>query len=236
VFEDRNLNLTGTAISTVKLLNHAGVTPVVSNDEVCCGHDLNWAGDNENFEKLMEKNLKAVEKSGAKRIVFACPECYRTWKMDYQDIAGDLDYEMMHITELLTQLSDEGKINLDVKEKDTVTYHDPCRLGRHLGVYDAPRDLLKMTGVEIREMANTRDKSACCGVSAWLTCGKAAKQMQIDRIAEAKRTGAQRLLTMCPKCRIHLDCAVSKEVHVERSLVDIPMEDYVTYLANRLGL
>ncbi len=236
VFEDRNLNLTGTAISTVKLLNHAGVTPVVSNDEVCCGHDLNWAGDNENFEKLMEKNLKAVEKSGAKRIVFACPECYRTWKMDYQDIVGDLDYEMMHITELLTQLSDEGKINLDVKEKDTVTYHDPCRLGRHLGVYDAPRDLLKMTGVEIREMANTRDKSACCGVSAWLTCGKAAKQMQIDRIAEAKRTGAQRLLTMCPKCRIHLDCAVSKEIHVERSLVDIPMEDYVTYLANRLGL
>ncbi|MCQ5376167.1 MAG: hypothetical protein NO474_06185, partial [Methanomassiliicoccales archaeon] len=67
-------------------------------------------------------------------------------------------------------------------------------------------------------------------------CGKPAKQMQLDRIAEAKRTGARRLLTMCPKCRIHLDCAVSKEVDVDRSLIDIPMEDYVSYLAKRLGL
>ncbi|MCX6652812.1 MAG: hydrogenase iron-sulfur subunit [Methanomassiliicoccales archaeon] len=236
VFYDRNLNLIQSSISTIKLLNHAGIVPIVSNREVCCGHDLNWAGDNENFEKLMDKNLETVKMSGAKRIVFACPECYRTWKIDYQDIAGDLDYEMMHITELLTKLANEGKINIETKGKDTVTYHDPCRLGRHLGVYDAPRDLLKMTGVEIKEMANNRDKSACCGVSAWLSCGNVAKQMQIERIMEAKGTGAERLLTNCPKCRIHLDCAVSKQTPVDKSLLDIPMEDYITYFADRLGL
>ena len=236
VFFDRGLNLTGTAVATVKLLNHAGIAPVVSKNEVCCGHDLNWAGDNEYFERLMERNLKMIKDTGAKRVVFACPECYRTWNIDYQDISGDLHIEMMHVTEYLTQLADEGKIKLDQKENDTVTYHDPCRLGRHLGVYDAPRDVMRMTGAEVREMANSRDKSACCGVSAWLTCGNAAKRMQHDRIAEAKRTGAKRLLTMCPKCRIHLDCAVSKEIPVDRSLVDIPMEDYLTYLAGRMGL
>jgi len=236
IFYDRNLNLIQSSISTIKLLNHAGIVPVVSNQEVCCGHDLNWAGDNDNFEKLMDRNLEAVKMSGAKRIVFACPECYRTWKIDYQDIAGDLDYEMMHITEFLTQQAKEGKINLEAKDKDTVTYHDPCRLGRHLGVYDAPRDLLKMTGVEIKEMANNRDKSSCCGVSAWLSCGNVAKQMQIEKLTEAKGTGARRLLTTCPKCRIHLDCAVSKQTDVDKSLIDIPMEDYITYLANRLGL
>ena len=236
VFYDRNLNLVKSSISTIKLLNHAGIVPVVSNQEVCCGHDLNWAGDNENFERLMDKNLEAVKMSGAKRIVFACPECYRTWKLDYQDIAGDLDYQMMHITEFLTELANEGKIKLEPKGKETVTYQDPCRLGRHLGVYDAPRDLLMTTGVEIKEMANNRDKSACCGVSAWLSCGNAAKQMQIERLMEAKATGAERLLTNCPKCRIHLDCAVSKQTPVERSLLDIPMEDYITYLADRLGL
>ena len=236
IFYDRNLNLVKSSISTIKLLNHAGVVPVVSNQEVCCGHDLNWAGDNENFEKLMDRNLEAVKNSGAKRIVFACPECYRTWKLDYQDLAGDLDYEMMHVTEYLAELAKEGKINLETKGKETVTYQDPCRLGRHLGVYEAPRDLLNLTGVEIKEMANNRDKSICCGVSAWLTCGNAAKQMQIERLTEAKGTGADRLLTMCPKCRIHLDCAATKQTDVDKSQLDIPMEDYITYLANRLGL
>ncbi len=237
VFYDRDLNLTGTAIATIKILNHAGITPVVRNDEVCCGHDLNWAGDNENFEKLMERNLKMIKDAGAKTVVFACPECYRTFNMDYQDIKGDQDFEMVHLTEYLANLVDQGKLDLKgIKAGEVVTYHDPCRLGRHLGVYDEPRDILGMVGVEVKEMANTRDKAQCCGVSAWVTCGKPAKQMQIDRIAEAKRTGAQRLLTMCPKCRIHLNCAVSKEIDVDRSLVDIPMEDYIVYLARQLGL
>jgi heterodisulfide reductase subunit D len=238
VFYDRNLNLTGTAISAIKILNYAGIVPVVSNDEVCCGHDLNWAGDNENFEKLMERNIEMIKNIGAKKVIFSCPECYRTFNIDYQDILGDQDFEMMHLTEFLADLIDEGKLELKpvTEEGDSVTYHDPCRLGRHLGVYDEPRDILREMGVEVKEMANTRDKAQCCGVSAWITCGKPAKQMQLDRIAEAKRTGARRLLTMCPKCRIHLDCAVSKEVDVDRSLIDIPMEDYVSYLAKRLGL
>ncbi|MDD1773586.1 MAG: (Fe-S)-binding protein, partial [Methanomassiliicoccales archaeon] len=222
----------------LKIMNHAGVEPVVSNDEVCCGHDLNWVGDDESFEKLIKKNLAMIKETGAKKVVFSCPECYRTFKMDYQDIMGDQDFEMMHLTEYLADLIDEGKLDLKGKSNGTesVTYHDPCRLGRHLGVYDAPRDILRAVGVDVKEMANSRDKALCCGVSAWVTCGKPAKKMQLDRIAEAKRTGAGRLLTMCPKCRIHLDCAVSKEIDVDRSSVDIPMEDYVVYLSRQLGL
>lgn len=238
VFYDRNLDLTGTAVAALKIMNHAGIEPVVSNDEVCCGHDLNWAGDNESFEKLIEKNLAMIKETGAKKVVFSCPECYRTFNMDYQDVMGDLDFEMMHLTEYLADLIDEGKLELKGKGDPTesVTYHDPCRLGRHLGVYDPPRDILRAVGVDLKEMANSRENAQCCGVSAWVTCGKPAKRMQLDRIAEAKRTGAGRLLTMCPKCRIHLDCTVSKEIDVDRSLVDIPMEDYVVYLSRQLGL
>lgn len=240
IFYDRkDLRLQNICESAVRIMNKAGVVPVVSNEEKCCGHDLNWTGDEENFEKLMEYNIELVRKSGAKKVVFTCPECYRTFKSDYQDLAGDLEFELVHMADYVKQLADSGALKLDAVRKPsfTFTYHDSCRLGRHSGIYDSPRELAKaFSGAKFVEMENTRDKAICCGVSAWSNCNANAKKIQVDRVIEAKRVGAQRLLMFCPKCQIHLKCAIQDKVPVDPSMVDVKMEDYTVALAKLLDL
>jgi len=215
------------------------VVPVVSNDEKCCGHDLNWTGDEKNFEKLMEHNVELVKRSGAKKVVFTCPECYRTFKTDYQDLMGDFEFEMVHISDYIKELVDSGALKLDdlSKAKFAFSYHDSCRLGRHSGVYDSPRDLAKaFTGAKFVEMENTRDKAVCCGVSAWANCNANAKRMQVERVMEAKRAGADRLLMFCPKCQIHMKCAIQDKVPVDPSMVDVKLEDFTVAIARMLDL
>jgi Fe-S oxidoreductase len=213
--------------------------PVVSNEEKCCGHDLNWTGDEGNFEKLMDHNLELIRKSGAKKVVFTCPECYRTFKMDYRDLAGDMEFELVHISDFIKQLADSGQLKLQaaVKPSFTFTYHDSCRLGRHSGIYDSPRELAKaFSGAKFVEMENTKDKAVCCGVSAWSNCNAISKKIQVDRVIEAKRVGADRLLMFCPKCQIHMKCAVQDKVPVDPSMVDVKLEDFTVALARLLGL
>ncbi|MEM2839040.1 MAG: hydrogenase iron-sulfur subunit [Thermoplasmata archaeon] len=236
IFSDRKeLSLNAIPASAVKLMNAAGVTPVVSNREVCCGHDLVWTGDEDNFLKLMDKNLALIKESGAKKVVFSCPECLRTFDVDYQDFSGDLGFELLHISEYLRQLIDEGKLKFpESAKKIAVTYHDSCRLGRHLKIYDSPRELVDAAGMNIVEMQNSKDKATCCGVSAWMSCNSTAMRLQLERMQEAKSTGAEFLLTFCPKCQIHYSCAVSKELPIEKSRVDIPTKDVIVALAELL--
>ena len=240
IFYDREgLRLQNICESAVRIMNKAGIVPVVSNEERCCGHDLNWTGDEEDFEKLMEHNIDLVKRSGAKKVVFTCPECYRTFKMDYQDLAGDLGLELVHMADFVKQLADSGALKLDAAKKSSFTfsYHDSCRLGRHSGIYDSPRELAKaFSGAKFVEMENTRDKAICCGVSAWSNCNANAKKIQVDRVIEAKRVGAERLLMFCPKCQIHMRCAIQDKVPVDPSMVDVKLEDYTVALARLLGL
>jgi len=240
IFYDRQgLRLRNICESAVRIMNKAGIVPVVSNEEKCCGHDLNWTGDESNFEKLMDHNLELIRKSGAKKVVFTCPECYRTFKMDYQDLAGDLEFELVHISDFIKQLSDSGQLELKaaVKPSFSFTYHDSCRLGRHSGIYDSPRELAKaFSGAKFVEMENTKDKAVCCGVSAWSNCNANAKKIQVERVVEAKKIGADRLLMFCPKCQIHLRCAVQDKVPVDPSTVDVKLEDFTVALARLLGL
>lgn len=234
IFADRVGYLKEVPRSAVRILNAAGVTPAVMEDEVCCGHDLLWLGDEDGFFKLMDKNVKMLKASGAKKVVFTCPECYRTINMDYQDFSGDLPFEMMHISEFVADAIEEGKLKLGKLEKK-VTYHDSCRLGRHLKVYDAPRDVLAaIEGMQLIEMERSKDKATCCGVNAWANCDENGKKMQIDRLKEAKKTGAETLLTFCPKCEIHFNCATHNKVPVEKSLVDIPVDDFTNIIAKTL--
>jgi Fe-S oxidoreductase/coenzyme F420-reducing hydrogenase delta subunit len=240
IFYDRqDLKLQGICQSAVRIMNKAGVVPVVSNDEKCCGHDLNWTGNEDDFEKLMEHNLELIKKSGAKKVVFTCPECYRTFKMDYQDLAGDLGFEVVHMADYVKQLADEGALKLvpSTKQEFTFSYHDSCRMGRHSGIYDSPRDLAKaFSGAKFVEMENTKDKAVCCAVSAWANCNANAKRIQVERVMEAKKVGADRMLMFCPKCQIHLKCAVQDKVPVDPALVDVKLEDFTVALARLLGL
>ncbi|MFP4546329.1 MAG: (Fe-S)-binding protein, partial [Methanomassiliicoccales archaeon] len=223
-----------TPASVVKILNAAGIEPVVSRDEVCCGHDLLWTGDEENFEKLMEMNLDAIEKSGADTVVFNCPEGMRTFEVDYKDFVGDLGFEVIHISEFILDLIDEG--SLELPECDMpVTYHDSCRLGRHLNIYDPPRDLIDEMGMELIEMPSIREKAICCGVNAFSSCSEISKVLQLERLKEAKSTGAEAMLTYCPKCLIHYNCLRTMEkLPVPMEEIDIPIREFSNVIAECL--
>ena len=240
IFEDmEELGLQDIAESAVRIMNKAGVVPVVSNEEKCCGHDLMWTGNEPDFEKLMDYNVELIKKSGAKKVVFTCPECYRTFNMDYQDLVDDLGFEMVHIADYVKDLIDSGKLKAEdfASAQYKFTYHDSCRLGRHSGIYDSPRALAEVfSGGNYLEMERTRDKAVCCGVSAWSNCNAQTKRMQIDRLMEAKKAGAGRMLMFCPKCQVHFKCAVQNEIPVDRSEVDVGIEDFTVAMARLLAL
>lgn len=215
------------AKSTVRILNKAGIVPAVLSNERCCGHDLLWTGDTETFMKLAQLNIKMIKETGASRIVTSCPECFRTLKVDYADILGGI--EVLHISQFISSLMKNKGIKMNKAGK--MTYHDPCRLGRHMGIYDSPREVITGMG-EFIEMGKNREESSCCGVSAWATCEGSSKQMQIERLIEAKSTGADTLVTTCPKCFIHFKCAIHNQIPVDRDKVDIPVMD-LAVLADR---
>ncbi len=197
-----------TARNAIRLLNLVGIEPVVLPDERCCGHDLLWLGDTDNFTRLARHNVEQLRAAGASTVVFSCPEGLRTFRLDYPRVIEDMDLELLHITELL--VAEGGGRIVPRSLPARVTYHDPCRLGRHLGIYDAPRELLAaVPGLELHEMRHSRETATCCGGTCWVECGAAVKALQAERLAEARDAGAERLVTACPKCDIHLRCARS---------------------------
>ena len=202
------------AKGAVRLLNAAGVTPVLLPNERCCGHDLLWNGDVENFTMLARQNVSMVEAVGAKRVVVACPEGYSMLKAEYPAHLGGLPFEVVHLTEFVAEAIESGDLKFDGgSERSVVTFQDPCRLGRHMGVYDAPRKILEaLPGVELVEMSRSRERAICCGVGGFQNCTSFSKAIQASRLREALSTGADTLVTACPKCEIHLKCAVTDPV------------------------
>ncbi len=237
VFEDIGVKSTEIAQSMLKIMNAAGMKPVLLEDETCCGHDLLFAGYRRSFEKLAKINVTAIEESGASTVVMTCPECYRTFKVEYAELFGELKFEVLHASEFIMNLINDGKIKFEKKPVKKVSYQDPCRLGRHMGVYDPPRKVVtSIPGLELVEMERSRENALCCGVNAWMGCGIHSKRMQIERLAEAKGTGAELLVTACPKCQIHLNCALSEKLPVEREEVEIEICDLSVLVAKALDL
>jgi heterodisulfide reductase subunit D len=210
LFSDIGVETIKAAKATVKILNHLGITPVVLPQERCCGHDLLWSGDFENFKRLAEYNINEIKGSGAKKVIFSCPEGYRTFKLDYTKYFG-YDFEVKHITEVIGEAIANEKLKFkNIKKK--VTFQDACRLGRHLGIYDAPRQAIaSIPDIEFLEMPRTKNRAICCGVSAWMNCSTFAKSIQLMRLREAKKTSANLLVLSCPKCEIHFNCAMKDE-------------------------
>lgn len=237
IFENLELESIKIAQSVVKILNKAGIKPVIMPNEKCCGHDLLWTGDIEKFKELAKINVADIKETGATRVVLACPEGYRTFKKDYPEVLGDLDFEVLHISELLSELIEKGKLKFDGELAKRVVYHDPCRLGRHMGVYDPPRNVISsIPGVELVEMERNRENAECCGVNAWLSCGKCSKEIQLDRLMEAKNTRADLLVTTCPKCQIHWQCVMTEKVPEEVEKVGMEVRDLTVLAAEALNL
>ncbi|MBN2548892.1 MAG: (Fe-S)-binding protein [Anaerolineales bacterium] len=220
------------ARAAVKILNHLGITPIVLPDERCCGHDQLWQGDLITFRRLAERNLEMIKASGVRRVVATCPECVRTLKIDYPQHLGDHGLEVLHITELIAQSDLSFGKNGPDSTPTQVTYQDPCRLGRHLGVYDAPRALIAGLGFELKEMQHNRQASLCCGTSCWTNCGQVSKDIQLERLQEAAATGAELLVTTCLKCQIHFRCA-QKSLEI-KDPGNIAIRDLTTLVAEYL--
>jgi len=234
LFSDLESNSIAIAQGVVKILNEIGIEPVVMKDERCCGHDLLWGGDVENFKLLAERNVKMIRETGVKKVVTACPECYRTLAKDYPGILDEpLGFEMVYITELLADMAEqlEGKLG---KIEKTVSFQDPCRLGRHMGIFDSPRQMINMIpGVEFHEMVKRGKGAICCGTSAWQNCDATSKRIQTDRLKGAKDVGAEMMVTSCPKCYVHFKCALQGETIPEDQKVEV--KDLIVLLAEALN-
>lgn len=216
--------LTASMRGAVRLLNAVGIEPVLLENEKCCGHDLLLRGDTEGFAIMKKQVVKQVEATGAHTVLFNCPECLSTFKEDYPPMKPAL----MHLSQFLAPKAE----TLSLKPNGgAVTIQDPCRLGRYRDVYDEPRTLLgQVPDMEIREMEHARERAICCGSTAWTGCNAGTRDVQARRLKEAEATGADTLITACPKCQIHLRCAREGE---EQPAGPIPA-DIWAYLASRL--
>ena len=224
----------GIGRAAIKIMNAAGIVPVVANAERCCGHDALWNGDRTTFETLARANARWIQESGAKRLVTTCAECYYMLKHEYPKVAGDWDgVEVLHMSELIEGLLKEGRLKFARPVDLQVTYQDPCRLGRHSKEYDAPREVLKaIPGLTFVEMDRVRENSMCCGVGAYSNCDAATKFMQQERLEEAA-SKADHMVTACPHCRIHFSCYL--DGRPVDPLPDVKIVDLTELAAQALG-
>lgn len=218
--------------AAIKVLNALGITPVVSPEERCCGHDLLWNGDRKSFESLARHNVALVAASGAKTLAVSCAECIRTWKIDYAPFFTGKMPRIVHMSELIEERL--GDLKLKGNGGVKVTYQDPCRLGRHLGVYDPPRKVLgALPGVEVVEMRRSGPGAVCCAGGTWSNCDRYAKKIQVSRLKEARSTGAAVMAAACPKCRIHFKCAM-KDPNLGDE-IRMPIRDVAELVADALA-
>jgi Fe-S oxidoreductase len=233
IFDDIAFNALDITKATLKALNSLGIEPNLLANEKCCGHDALWTGDVETFRKLAEHNAAQIKEAGVKRMVFSCPEGYRTFKLDYPNYVN-LGCEVLHISELLAEKIGQNGVKFkEIRKK--VTYQDPCRLGRHLGVYDAPRKVLgSIPGIELIEMTHSGPESICCGTSAFTNCDSYSNMLRAERLCEATETGAELLITACPKCQTHFRCAMVDKGEEHRSIPEIEVMDLANLVADAI--
>ena len=193
----------------------------------CCGHDQKWQGLTEVFDKLKAYNQKKIKQSGIDTLVSSCAECFRTFARDYELE----DVKVMHTTEFL--IENGFDMNLKANEETTVTYHDPCRLGRQMGIYEEPRELIdSVENVSIVEMEHHGEDAMCCGVSSMMSCNENARALRVARMEEIRDTGADTMLTACPKCVSHFECL---KFEGDEKYADIEILDVVSFLAKQVN-
>lgn len=182
--------------ATEKLLNLAGVNYHILEDESCCGSVLLRTGFIKDAEVLIKKNSEVFKDE---TILTSCSGCYKTFKVDYENI------DVVHVSQLLMQLIDEGKLNFSKKDFN-VTYHDSCHLGRHMEIFDDPRGVIESVA-DIVEMENNRENSLCCGAGGGVKSAypEIADELAKSRIGQAKDTGCEILITACPFCKLNLE-------------------------------
>lgn len=223
-FDERYKRVT---LSIVKILNHVGVKfAVLGTEESCTGDPARRAGNDFLFQMQAMANIQVLNGYQVKKIVTGCPHCFNTIKNEYPELGGN--YEVLHHSELLQQLIDEGKLKSNEGGSfvgKRITYHDSCYLGRSNNVYEAPRLLLQALDADLVEMKRSRAKGLCCGAGGgqmFKEPEKGKKDINIERTEEALSTGASTIAVACPFCLTMLQDGVkNKEKESEVSVLDI---------------
>jgi heterodisulfide reductase subunit D len=224
--------------SMMQILNAAGKEIAISKNEWCCGSIALRIGDEKPIYDFIHHNIDTFKSMGAKTIFTACAGCYRTWKKDYPELLGeDLPFEVKHITEILIELLRNNKIPFKPFEGELVkvTYHDPCHLGRHMGLYEIPRELIsKIPGIELIEMKRNKQNAWCCGAGGGVKSQfpELALDIAKKRIREAIETGAKFLTTSCPFCIGNLTDAYNSLGSVEKEKIEVI--DILDLIASKL--
>jgi Fe-S oxidoreductase len=190
------------ARATATILNKAGVDyGILGSQENCCGESIRKTGDEELFKRLAKENIKTFIDNGVKKILVSSPHCYHTFKNEYPEFK--VNFEVVHISQFVFELIKDGRLKIEKEYAKKVTYHDPCYLGRHNGVYDEPREALKkIQGLELAELPDARVDSLCCGGGGgriWMETLKGERFSDL-RVEQAVAAGAEVLATSCPYC------------------------------------
>jgi Fe-S oxidoreductase len=222
---DPDLQKIAVATAELLMMGEAKVGAFL-NDELCCGSVSRRIGDVEAYERYASKNTEMLNSSGVKTVVTSCAGCLRTLKEEYPE-QGELNFEVLHSTQYLDRLIKSGDIKPQKKVEMKVTYHDPCHLGRHCGIYEEPRNVLKaIPGIELVEMDLNREDAWCCGAGGGVRTAHPdfSRWTAEIRLEHVKETGADAIVSTCPFCEQNL-----KET-VKHGGLDIPVYDVVELL------
>jgi Fe-S oxidoreductase len=219
------------AVATARILDRAGVDfGILGTRESCCGESIRKAGDEEVFRTLARENIKTFIDNGVKRVLVASPHCYHTFKNEYSEFM--VNFEVVHISQYLAELIEDGRLELDGKLDKKVTFHDPCYLGRYAKEYEPPREVLTRLRVKTAEMDQSREKGFCCGAGGGRvfleeTIGD---RVNVTRTEQALATGAKTVAVGCPFCMTMVTDG-TKTKNVEES---VQVKDLAELVADRL--
>ncbi len=222
-FDDRAKKITK---AFVKLLHNANVDfAVLGTEESCTGDPAKRAGNEFLFQMQAVTNIEVMNAYEIKKVVTACPHCFNTLKNEYPVLGGD--YDVMHHTEFLKSLLDEGRLKVEggkFKGK-RITFHDPCYLGRANNVYEAPRDLLKKLEVELLEMKRCKRNGLCCGAGGaqmFKEPEPGNKDVNVERTEDALETKPDIIAAGCPFCNTMMtDGVKNKEKEDSVQVLDV---------------
>ena len=195
--------------ATIKLMKKIGIDFTLI-DEHCCTSPMLRTGQNSEVLNFMDYNVDQIKSAGATKVFTSCAGCYRTLLRDYEKFGVDLGFQVFHTAEVLKNLLDDGRIKIKSKYNTTLTYHDPCHLGRHMGIYEIPRKVYKqIPGIKFVEMRRNRNHAWCCGAGGGVKIAYPdwSKEISKERLEEAKETGASVISSTCPFCKTNLSDA-----------------------------
>jgi len=222
-FDDRAKKITK---AFAKILTEAKVDfAVLGTEESCTGDPAKRAGNEFVFQMQAMTNIEVLNAYEVKKIVTTCPHCFNTLKNEYPELGGN--YEVMHHTQFLKTLLDEGKISVEGGKYagKRITFHDPCYLGRANGVYEAPRDLIRKLDVELVEMKRCKSNGLCCGAGGaqmFKDAEKGKKEIFVERTEDAIETKPDFIATGCPFCNTMMtDGVKNKEQEESIQVMDI---------------